>query len=247
VTPPSSRLCVAAVCAVLFAVLLALVATAWAPLMRFDQAAEGYLDNHASGHGALVDVARDVSSTGRPLVFEAAATVLIVVVLFERRVRAACALAVALGSEMLLGHFIKVLVDRPRPVVAVPITLTGGSSFPSSHALTSATVVTAAIVICSSGSGRGRRWVSAVGAVLVAGIGLSRMLLAVHFPSDVAAGWLLGVAIALTSATIAPRETPESSTSVRGTRDVGSDNIDVKALSSTVTGTGRRCRRPDAH
>lgn len=90
---------------------------------------------------------------------------------------------------------IKVLVDRPRPEVDHPIATAFGKSFPSGHALSS-TVVYGAVLLTFLPvlSGKRRHITVVLTVVLILAIGASRLLLGVHFLSDVAGGHILGLA-----------------------------------------------------
>lgn len=98
-------------------------------------------------------------------------------------------------SGGVLSTLIKVLVDRPRPEVDHPITTAFGKSFPSGHALSS-TVCYGAVLLAFLPVVHPRWRKVAVGAVvsLVLAIGASRLVLGVHFVSDVLAGFILGIA-----------------------------------------------------
>ena len=142
------------------------------------------------------EVARDVTALG-------SAIVLLLVVagvggslaLMSRRREAALLLVVAFGGWGLsLG--LKAAIGRERPELFPAVTETYNSSFPSGHSMVSAAVyltVGAALARLTE-----RRWlkVHLMGlAVALTGIvGLSRVYLGVHYPTDVVAGWSLGVA-----------------------------------------------------
>lgn len=110
---------------------------------------------------------------------------------------------------------VKEIVRRPRPqVVWRLIPLPNEPSFPSGHSLCSMAIYpTAALLV---GRWLRRRWVAnllLVLAVLLAlSIGLSRPYLGVHYPSDVLAGFVAGLAIVLFGASVAgprPTDAPE--------------------------------------
>lgn len=104
--------------------------------------------------------------------------------------------AVAVAGVQVLVFSIKYLVARPRPVPAYALDTAGGYAFPSGHS-TSSLVVFGVLAWLLSGQlrRRGARlavWAGA--ALLVVGIGASRVYLGVHHPTDVVAAWLMGTA-----------------------------------------------------
>jgi undecaprenyl-diphosphatase len=136
-----------------------------------------------------------------------------------RQYRLAVVVAVALLGATFLTDHVKDLISRPRP--PDPLVTVDGYSFPSGHSLMSATTYgLVALVAWRSELPVGARRVI-VAALVVVGllVGLSRSGLGVHYPSDVLAGWLAGVAIVATVAAIAGRV---SVGSVGSTRAVGS-------------------------
>jgi membrane-associated phospholipid phosphatase len=99
-----------------------------------------------------------------------------------------------------VGLLIKLLVQRARPVVQDPISHSPGYSFPSGHAFNAAVIATALVFLLWPLLGRvGRRVTSAVAVLAVLVVGLDRVFLGVHFPSDVLAGFLLGGGITFSS------------------------------------------------
>jgi undecaprenyl-diphosphatase len=99
-----------------------------------------------------------------------------------------------------LGLLAKLIVQRARPVVQDPISHSPGYSFPSGHAFNIAVAVTALLLLLwPLMSPLVRRVSLAVGVILAVVVGLDRILLGVHFPSDVLAGFLLGVGITFSS------------------------------------------------
>ncbi len=100
-------------------------------------------------------------------------------------------------SSMLCIYLIKLLVARDRPALW-ETALYWGSSFPSGHTLGTAACATAG-VLCLR-----RLWPSGLPlALIIAGswvflVGVSRLVLGVHWPTDVVAGICIGTALALT-------------------------------------------------
>jgi len=70
-----------------------------------------------------------------------------------------------------------------------------GESFPSGHALGLMVCVPALVIVALPWvRGTWRTWLAALGVVVVVAIGAGRVVLNVHHPSDVIAGWALGYA-----------------------------------------------------
>jgi undecaprenyl-diphosphatase len=135
---------------------------------------------------------------------------LVLVLLGLRQYRLAVVVAIALIGATLATDHVKDLVSRPRPP-GEPLAPTSGYSFPSGHSLLSAvTYGLVALVVWRSRLPTGvRRAVVVALVVLVFLIGLSRIALGAHYPSDVLAGWLAGAAIVATVAAITrPRPAP---------------------------------------
>ncbi|WP_394704120.1 phosphatase PAP2 family protein [uncultured Cohaesibacter sp.] len=108
---------------------------------------------------------------------------------------AALTLIATLFSGTIIPYGLKFLFDRPRPDLVAHLDRTFTASFPSAHATVSmiywisiATIIARFIDHASL-----RRFIYYSAFSLVIVIGLSRIYLGVHWPSDVIAGWLLGL------------------------------------------------------
>jgi membrane-associated phospholipid phosphatase len=135
---------------------------------------------------------------GRALSLAAVALVLVV----ARRWLALLAFAAAETLAPLVSSLTKQLVDRPRPPGG--LVHPSGASFPSGHA-TYAGVTCVALVLLFTEPGPRRRLWWALAALATAGMAWSRTYLRVHWLSDVLAGSLLGVAVALVVFALAQR------------------------------------------
>ena len=101
-------------------------------------------------------------------------------------------LATVLVGQVLLSNAIKELLDRTRPTFN-PIAETLGPSFPSGHSTTAAAFYAAAALVLGRGLGPRARSLLAGGAAGIAvAVASTRVLLDVHWLSDVVAGLMLG-------------------------------------------------------
>lgn len=99
-----------------------------------------------------------------------------------------------------LQLMLKLAVQRARPVVSDPVSHAPGYSFPSGHAANAAAAGAVLVLLLWPVLGRvGRRVALVVASVVVVVTSLDRVFLGVHFPSDVVAGILFGVGLAVAS------------------------------------------------
>jgi len=105
----------------------------------------------------------------------------------------------ASGGGLVVSSLLKYTVDRPRPDLVPHGNLIYTSSFPSGHSMMSAIVylTLAALVARLMEKKRLKSYALGVATGLTVLIGISRIYLGVHWPSDVLAGWSAGAAWAL--------------------------------------------------
>ncbi len=115
----------------------------------------------------------------------------LVLLVRARLYRQAAFVATATALSMSASGILKLVFARPRPQV-IPQSL-GSYSFPSGHTM-SATGLAASLVVVLWPT-RWRVPALVVGVVWAVGVGLSRVYLGYHFPSDVVAGWALSLAV----------------------------------------------------
>lgn len=113
--------------------------------------------------------------------------ILVLVLAVRRRFRESIFAAVALGGSALLNIATKQVFARERPSLWESIAPESNYSFPSGHAMGSMTL--ALVLILLAWPTRWRWWVVAAMTVFVPMVGLSRVYLGVHYPSDILAGW----------------------------------------------------------
>ena len=118
--------------------------------------------------------------------------VLVVALLLMRRYRDSGFAALSIGGSALLNIAAKHYFGRVRPAFWVSLAPETSFSFPSGHAMGSMTL--AAVCVLLAWNSRWRWWVVAAALVSVMLVGLSRLYLGVHYPSDILAGWTAALA-----------------------------------------------------
>jgi undecaprenyl-diphosphatase len=105
----------------------------------------------------------------------------------------------AIGGASILNALFKFSFHRDRPQVVPHLAEVSNTSFPSGHAMiAAATYMTLGALIAHTQPSRAVRiYVLSLAVALTILIGLSRLYLGVHWPSDVLAGWSFGSAWAL--------------------------------------------------
>jgi undecaprenyl-diphosphatase len=124
-----------------------------------------------------------------------------------RRWRALVIFLAAIGGASVLDSLLKVSFHRARPEIVPHLTYVTNASFPSGHAMIAAStyLTVGAMLARTQPSMRVRVYLLSVFITMTVLIGVSRLYLGVHWPSDVAAGWCAGAAWALIFWVIAER------------------------------------------
>jgi undecaprenyl-diphosphatase len=190
----------------LFALAVVLVAVPFAtllfqvlgrgPLTRLDGRIANRLNASVNGHPAVVRTLQLISWLGRPVTLTLVVAVAVIVLWRRGQPKLVAFLILTVLGGGLVDSLVKMLVNRPRPHVDHPISTAMGKSFPSGHSMSSLICFGALLVIFLPALRRSRDRHIAVAAtvVLVLAIGLSRLMLGVHFVSDVVGGYVLGAA-----------------------------------------------------
>jgi len=149
------------------------------------------------------DLVRATTFWGNTPVVVAVTVVVVGWQLYRRRHLVALWVATTVVLGWLVNHAAKASVDRVRPPSVGLLADASGSSFPSGHAQVAGYGwVTYGLLALLVVAGR-RRWAVAVGCwALGSLVALSRVVLGVHWASDVVAGYALGVGVALLSASV---------------------------------------------
>jgi undecaprenyl-diphosphatase len=144
----------------------------------------------------LADVMADVTALGGNAVLTLLVVGVVVYLLSVGKRGTALLVGGAVGSGAILSTFLKLGFDRPRPDLVAHLAHAYSSSFPSGHAMLSAvTYLTLGVLLARAHERRRTKIiVMTYGVTLTVLIGLSRIYLGVHWPTDVMAGWALGTA-----------------------------------------------------
>lgn len=171
------------------------VAARWTPLMRWDTDVVEAAHRAALASGWLRASAAAVTHLG-DTVTRALITVIGVGLLLRRRsFRSAAFLGTVVPLGALVVTLTKLAVGRARPALPEPIAHAGGASFPSGHAMGSTVLYGALLLIVLPFLSPRLRWLGcSLTAAVVVAVGVSRVVLGVHYPSDVLGGWLFGLA-----------------------------------------------------
>ena len=178
----------AALASVLFAVIAGFVAYGW--FDRLDVAIE--LAVHRLDSAPADVVFRGATLIGSDVVIWPVIGVLLVVCWRQGRRSIAWILIGEAVAEILMNTLLKKLFTRPRPTLFDKVGLPSSWSFPSGHAMSSMAIWggIAAVLIALFPSRK--RVIVPLAVLLIACIGVSRVYLGVHWPSDVVGGWLAG-------------------------------------------------------
>ena len=151
------------------------------------------------GSRSFEEAMRDVTALGGFTFLTLLVTITVLCLWFYRQRRQAVVLAVTILASQASAELLKSFYGRPRPDLVPHGSYVYSHSFPSGHSmLSAATFLTIAAILSSfERRRRAKAFVFAIAMLLTAAVGMSRVYLGVHWPSDVLAGWTLGAAWAL--------------------------------------------------
>jgi undecaprenyl-diphosphatase len=147
----------------------------------------------------LQGAVRDVTALGSSTVLVLITTATIIYLLLIRRPATALFMFVAVAGGQVLSSLLKLEVDRPRPDLVSHLVNETSLSFPSGHAMLSAVtyLTLGSLAARFLPDRRTKNFVLGLAVLITVLVGLSRVYLGVHWPSDVLAGWCAGFAWAM--------------------------------------------------
>lgn len=166
-----------------------------ATLVRFDLAAASWIHSTSTPLGDRIFYA--ITNIGSPPAMVAIAVVGVIVAFVKRHRLLAYAWAAAAAGGAAIDYVLKTTVHRSRPEYAAAFLHGTSYSFPSGHAMGSLIgygFLAYALVVTVQRAAEHRRLVFALAVLMTLLIGISRVYLDVHYPSDVAGGWAAGFA-----------------------------------------------------
>ncbi|MFD8255927.1 phosphatase PAP2 family protein [Streptomyces werraensis] len=195
-TPTRSALAPAVLLGAASALLLTLVAVEWRPLLDLDGGISRTTHRWAVAEDGLTQAARVLTDwVWDPWTMRLLCAVTVVLMLRRPAARwTAGWLVVVVALATAVQQGLKAALGRERPVWSDPVDTAHYAAFPSGHAMT-ATVVLGLLLWLLHRHGVGPvlwRTALVVTVVSVAGVGLTRVWLGVHWPTDVLGGWLFG-------------------------------------------------------
>jgi len=143
----------------------------------------------------LAEAGRDFTALGGYAVLTMLTTIVAVYLSLMKKHHAAWLLVGATLSGLAIMEMLKSQVARPRPDIVPHLSYVNSASFPSGHAMMSAVVylTLGAMLARLVESRRVKTYVLSVALLLTFLIGVSRVYLGVHNPTDVLAGWTAGL------------------------------------------------------
>ena len=152
------------------------------------------------GPAWLEEAARDLTALGSMSVLGLIVIASAGYLFFAGKRHAALLIVAAVVGGVVLSNVLKIGFGRPRPEIVAPLARVFTASFPSSHATVSAAVFLTLGVLLARTVAETRRaklYFVALAVFLTLAVGLTRVYLGLHYPSDVIAGWCVGAAWAM--------------------------------------------------
>ena len=225
----------AIVCWLGFAIVVAILATGNAS--QFDRI--GLLSARTgeqlglAGPTLVREIVRDATALGGVFLRNLFALGAVVALLFLKLRREAVLFAMTVIAGWLVNTGLKLIVGRERPQIVPHLMEAGGESCPSGHSFNAAVVYIAMAIAFAAISRRHSVRYTVIGAAMVvsAMVAWSRVLLGVHFPTDVVAGWLGGAGWAFLAAALlyAPAKAAAESAVADGFDTASSPHIEDRA------------------
>ncbi len=142
---------------------------------------------------------RDITALGSMFFLLALSTAVVGYLLLEKKKGLALYTSIAVSGGLLLSNVLKHAFNRPRPELVSHLAYVMSSSFPSGHSMMSAVVFLTLGGLLARYTEKKRLKIYVLSLAILATllVGISRVYLGVHWPTDVLAGWTAGASWAL--------------------------------------------------
>lgn len=146
----------------------------------------------------LEEMARDITGLGGTVVLTSISLFSVAYLYLKGNKRAMIFVAASIAGGIILSTLLKQGFDRPRPDLVPHGSYVYSASFPSGHSMMAAIVylTLGALLARVEPHWRMKIYLISIGILLTICVGLSRIYLGVHWPTDVLAGWSGGAAYA---------------------------------------------------
>lgn len=158
----------------------------------------GHLDDPI-GSPMVEEAARDLTALGGTTVLALLTAIITGYLILDGKQRMALFVIASVGTGALASSLLKELFHRPRPELVPHLMQAFTTSFPSGHSMMSAMVylTLGALLARSEERRRVKTYLLLVATLLTLTVGVTRVYLGVHWPTDVLAGWTAGAIWAL--------------------------------------------------
>ncbi len=172
-----------------------------AEFMKFDHAVLLFFRVHGDlstpiGPPWFQETVTELTSLGGYPILVAIVLAVVGYLLVDRKPGPAVFVVISVGLGTVVSTLLKLFYERPRPDLVEHLVKIHTASFPSGHATMSAVVylTLASLILRLVDRFAVRAYVLGVAILLTVVVGVSRVYLGVHWPTDVLAGWALGAA-----------------------------------------------------
>jgi undecaprenyl-diphosphatase len=143
----------------------------------------------------LPDVMRDITSLGGGTVIALITLIVIIYLLMQKKIGELLLVLAAVLGGTIIGIVLKEIFGRERPDLIFRLTDATSLSFPSGHSMMSTVIYLslAALLARIQHERKIRIYIISVALFLAFIIGISRIYLGVHYPTDVVGGWTIGL------------------------------------------------------
>lgn len=137
---------------------------------------------------------RDITAIGGPAVLTFIIVVVMIYLLLQKSYRAATLVLIATLGGLLISLLLKDFFLRERPDIVPALMVETSPSFPSGHSMLSAIayLTMGSLLTRLETNPKVRVYIISIAIFVAAMVGITRVMLGVHYPTDVLVGWIVG-------------------------------------------------------